>query len=330
MMTLEERIERLERTNRRYRRMFTLLGVVAVCAVGISATQDDKVPDVIQAKAFEVVDDEGTKFVEIKLRNSSLGSGGLISMNTKGAQGLVTIRSSANPDFLGSPTDSDAPDRNHGSITIASPKSSHMLMLGSGTLHVVGNLRNDDVIKSGKSGIVVSLGVHQGAGSLELGDGEGTYDTIRLSGNTGGLLARGIGVLDDKNNLLVTIQSAEIGEQSVGIIATRSSEGVELVQLTVMETENEEILSGGIVTKDLAGRAVVSMGADVSGSGLITTRNKEGQRLVQLGATPDGGHIAVINKTGEQVCGMAVDEYGNGVIAVMDRNGKGRTLKPGP
>ena len=56
-MSLEERIERLERTNRRYRLMFTLLGALAVCAVGMSAAPDAGVRDVIRAKAFEVVDD---------------------------------------------------------------------------------------------------------------------------------------------------------------------------------------------------------------------------------------------------------------------------------
>ncbi len=58
-MTIEERIERLERTNRRYRRMFTLIGVLAVCAVGISAAQDEGVPKVIRAKVFQVVSDDG-------------------------------------------------------------------------------------------------------------------------------------------------------------------------------------------------------------------------------------------------------------------------------
>ena len=58
-MTLEERIERLERTNRRYRLMFTLIGVIAVCAVGISATQGNDIPEVIFAKSFVAVDGQG-------------------------------------------------------------------------------------------------------------------------------------------------------------------------------------------------------------------------------------------------------------------------------
>ena len=88
-MTIEERIERLERTNRRYRLMFTLIGVLAVCAVGISAAPDAGVPDVIQAKAFQVVDDEGN--VLIVLRDDG-GVGTLETFDRTGEM-LVTLAS---------------------------------------------------------------------------------------------------------------------------------------------------------------------------------------------------------------------------------------------
>ena len=55
-----------------------------------------------------------------------------------------------------------------------------------------------------------------------------------------------------------------------------------------------------------------------------------GSTFVTIGATSDGGKIVVKNKTGEAVCALGVDEYGNGVVLAADRNGKGRTLKPGP
>lgn len=86
-MTIEERIDRLERTNRRYRLMFTLIGVLALCAVGISATQDDGVPDVIRAKVFEVVDDEGNGLVTI---GDVLGSG-VFALYDKTGDTLVVI-----------------------------------------------------------------------------------------------------------------------------------------------------------------------------------------------------------------------------------------------
>ena len=38
----------------------------------------------------------------------------------------------------------------------------------------------------------------------------------------------------------------------------------------------------------------------------------------------------VINKTGEDVVQLGVDEYGNGKVGAYNRKGKGRTLKPGP
>lgn len=47
-------------------------------------------------------------------------------------------------------------------------------------------------------------------------------------------------------------------------------------------------------------------------------------------AQPDGGAILIYNKTGQDVVTLGVDEYGNGEVGAWDRNGKGRTLKPGP
>lgn len=206
-MTIEERIERLERMNRRYRLMFMLLGVLIVCAVGISATQDDGVPDVIRAKAFEVVDDEGTKFVEI-LRNDALKrDGGVIRMNTKSTQGLVAIYSVG-----GFGTD-------QGVLHLTSTGQEDMLILGAGSLAIVDE--------------------------------------------------------ETRRNMAVSIHAS-------------------------------------------------------GGSGWLSMSNKEGQRLITLQGTGDGGHIEVRNKTGEPVCVLRVDEYGNGEIGAFDRNGKGRTLKPGP
>ena len=81
-MFLEERIERLERTNRRYRLMFTLLGVLAVCAVGISATQDADIPDVIRARSFEAVNPQG----EPKAVLSALSGAGKLTLVSDGEE----------------------------------------------------------------------------------------------------------------------------------------------------------------------------------------------------------------------------------------------------
>lgn len=82
MMTIEERIERLERTNRRYRLMFTLIGVIAVCAVGISATQGNDIPEVIFAKSFVAVDGQG----QPKAVLSALPGAGTLKLVSEGEE----------------------------------------------------------------------------------------------------------------------------------------------------------------------------------------------------------------------------------------------------
>ena len=64
--------------------------------------------------------------------------------------------------------------------------------------------------------------------------------------------------------------------------------------------------------------------------GLVQTYSDTNKSTTLLTATDTGGAIGITNKTGEQVCQMTVDEDGNGVVIAANRNGKGRTLKPGP
>ncbi len=62
-MTTEHRIERLERTNRRYRWGITIV-IFAAMIVGAAGAGDD-VSDVIRAKRFEVVNEEGRPVVSL-------------------------------------------------------------------------------------------------------------------------------------------------------------------------------------------------------------------------------------------------------------------------
>ena len=63
---------------------------------------------------------------------------------------------------------------------------------------------------------------------------------------------------------------------------------------------------------------------------LINCSNKQGQQVFKIDSLENGGDVTVLNKTGEPVCTMTVDEYGNGEVGVWDRKGKGRVLRPGP
>lgn len=185
-MTIEERIERLEGTNLRYRLMFSLIGVIAVCIVGVSAIQDDKVPDVIRAKAFEVVDDEGNPLVK------------LFDFNSTG----------------------------NGSIAIFN----------------------------------------------------------------------------------------KVGNTPLAMMAGINSDGI----------------ASGTVFTFRGRKKIVELSYNELGRGTVKTYNENEKAATLLGSDVDGGHVFVYNKTSQPVCALTVNKYGNGVIAVMDRNGNGRTLEPGP
>jgi hypothetical protein len=75
---------------------------------------------------------------------------------------------------------------------------------------------------------------------------------------------------------------------------------------------------------------LVELGATTGDNGRVTTYQPNGQPLLDLSGTENGGGIEVYNKTGEGIAQMVADEYGDGLVGAYDRKGKGRTLKPGP
>ena len=78
------------------------------------------------------------------------------------------------------------------------------------------------------------------------------------------------------------------------------------------------------------GQSLVKLTTAENGEGMVVIQSPKGQVLVELNATEHGGAVGVQNKTGQRGCTMVVDEHGKGQISVRDRNGKFRTLTPGP
>ena len=91
-MTIEERLDRLERQNHRLKGGLglLLLTVVAVGVLGFAG--QDKVLDVVKAKAFHVVGKDGTVLVKLEdTQGSGLGLVGTVTtLNGKGRE-LVTL-----------------------------------------------------------------------------------------------------------------------------------------------------------------------------------------------------------------------------------------------
>ena len=59
MNHIEQRVIKLEKSLRAYRIFFSSAVIVLVAAVLISSGKKDDVPDLVKAKAFQVVDDMG-------------------------------------------------------------------------------------------------------------------------------------------------------------------------------------------------------------------------------------------------------------------------------
>ncbi len=83
-MNIEQRLDRLERQNRRLKGGLGLLLLTVVVGLLLGFAGQEKVPDVVKAKAFHVVTDDGK--VLLKLEDTlGLGiAGTLTAMNGKG------------------------------------------------------------------------------------------------------------------------------------------------------------------------------------------------------------------------------------------------------
>ncbi len=88
MNQLEQRVQKLEKNLRNYRIIFGI-GICAICAVSLmaSGTKNQFVPDKIQAKSFQVVNNNGKVIAEL---GEDKGNGSLTTYNTSG-QKLVDL-----------------------------------------------------------------------------------------------------------------------------------------------------------------------------------------------------------------------------------------------
>jgi len=91
----------------------------------------------------------------------------------------------------------------------------------------------------------------------------------------------------------------------------------------------DTVVARHIAVVNDAGEIVVSLGANDGGNGLVYTMSANGNDLVMLTSTDNGGMVYIMNKTNERIADMKADEYGNGLVGAYNSKGDGRTLKPG-
>ncbi|MDB5201188.1 MAG: hypothetical protein JWQ27_597 [Ferruginibacter sp.] len=87
MRNLEERLTKMEKTINIYRMIFGAMITIGFTFVLMSADKKQFVPDRIQAKSFEVVDDYGNVLVSLKPENGN----GLVNTYSKAGYRLVSL-----------------------------------------------------------------------------------------------------------------------------------------------------------------------------------------------------------------------------------------------
>ena len=90
-MTVDERLDRLERQNRRLKVGLASLLAAAVAAGLVGFARQDSIPDLVEARAFHVVSEDGT--VRVKLEDS-LGPGDGVggAVTTLNSEGQILVQ----------------------------------------------------------------------------------------------------------------------------------------------------------------------------------------------------------------------------------------------
>ncbi len=185
-MTIEERVERLERQNRHLRLGF--VGVVLVAAtIFTGAAQRETVPDVVKAKAFHLVTDDGKTLVKIEdTKGLGFGIGGTVTTYAGNGTELVKLTTTTG---------------GAGMVTTLDGKGQKLA-----SLRATGGGQGAVVTYSSKGQKLVELGATSRGGAVTTFNGQGK-DLIRLGVTTDGTGL--VGVFDPS------------GRNRRGVLATR-------------------------------------------------------------------------------------------------------------
>ena len=201
MSTLEQDVHALQSQVRRQRRWNLGLGALVVVGGLMAATAERSVPDVIQAKKFEVVNDEGVAVVKIH----SFQGGGVIWGFDKKRVPTFCVTTQTGTDGV-----------SLGTVTTMNGRGQKLVELGVDT-----EMNGSVITKGGKGGTLVQLGSGPSGGAVTTKNGKG-QTLVQLGSNKGG------GSVTTKNGnggTLVQITANSNG----GAVTTQNGKGGSLV-----------------------------------------------------------------------------------------------------
>ena len=179
-MQNEERINGLETQVRTLKRIVYGFGCLLVAGIVVSATSVQTVPDVIQAKKFEVVNDEGKVIVELSnLKGGGVDNGKLVTRTSEG-QTLVKLSAGSGGGTVRTENGegqtlvrlSSSPD-GEGTITTENGKGQTLVTLSSSP-----DGEGVVITQNGKGQNLVKLEVYEGGGIIMTINDKGEITSI--------------------------------------------------------------------------------------------------------------------------------------------------------
>ncbi len=249
MNTIEMRIQKLETTNRRYRNTIILL-VASFATIFMAFKSPKTIPDVLQAKRFEVVDNNGKVLAIISQDDGK----GIIKTYNKEGKKLVNITYTSNQegyigleDGIGQETMrlSSSNDGGGGYIGIFNPT-------GKRTLTIC----NDD-----------------SGGNIYVGNSNGdTRAVMQCNSSAGGFL----GLYNSSGYTAVKLTQTSSGN---GDLYVNNKEGDERVRLSVSSS------AGNFQIKNNNKTMIVELGGTTGENGTINTYNTSGTFVQGIGSS---------------------------------------------
>lgn len=249
MQTLEKRLQKLEASNRRYQTIIVLM-ISSVALFFMAFKKPYSAPDVIQAKRFEVVDNNGRVLVTL---NQDDGKG-LIKTYNRAGRKLVNITYTTNEEGYFGIEDgqgnelmrfSSSNDGGGGYIGVYNPEGKRTL-----------TLCND-----------------QGGGNVYISDSEGkTRGLIQCNGSGGGMM----NLYNTNGQTAIKLTQTSSGN---GDLYINNRDGDERVRLAVSSS------AGNIQLRNNSKTMVVELGGTSSENGTINTYKSTGGYIQGIGGS---------------------------------------------
>ena len=249
MNTIEMRFQKIEATNRRYKRIIILM-MAAFATVFMAFRSNKTALDVIQARRFEVVDNEGNVLVNLTQDDGK----GIIKTYNKEGKKLVNITyTSKNEGYLGL-------EDGNGQETMRFSSSNE----GGGGYIGIFN-------PSGKR--TMTLCNDNSGGNIYLGNSNGdTRATMQCNSSAGGFLA----LYNSFGYTAVKLTQTSSGN---GDVYLNNYNGDERVRLSVSSS------AGNLQIRNNSKSMVVELGGTAGENGTINTYNSSGTFIQGIGSS---------------------------------------------